>query len=48
MIFLYIQVVWPFFSLQKKGDPKASFFVSNKVNAYFTMNFWVSEPALTK
>lgn len=32
----------------KKGDPKASFFVYNVPVNYFTMNFWVSEPALTK
>ncbi len=33
---------------QKKGDPKASFFVYKIQVNYFTMNFWVSEPAFTK
>ena len=32
----------------KKGDLSASFFHVDVLVNYFTMNFWVSEPAFTK
>ena len=48
MFFLYIQVVWPFFAYKKRRPEGLLLKLSYKVNDYFTMNFWVSEPALTK